>query len=244
MTATRQERSAASDTAAARKSSAEAAPSRSAARWSAGRAALLKQIAERGDIGALVLAAMNAVPRERFIPEPWRGSAYDDRALPIERDQTISQPYIVALMTQLAEPGPGKRILEVGTGSGYQTAVLAATGAEVYSVEIIESLAQEAAQLLAALGVRCHTRVGDGHQGWPEQAPFDAIVVTAAPLVVPRALIEQLSPGGRLVVPVGERDEQSLVRILRTSTGFETEVVTAVRFVPMTGGSGASFVPG
>jgi protein-L-isoaspartate(D-aspartate) O-methyltransferase len=188
-----------------------------------------------------VLAAVGKVPRERFIPEPWREYAYADRALPIEHDQTISQPYIVALMSQYASVGPGSRVLEVGTGCGYQAAVLAELGAEVFTIEIVEPLALAAARRLEALGYAVHTRVGDGNQGWPEAAPFDAIVVTAAPRAVPSALVEQLALGGRLVLPVGD-EEQDLLVITRTQEGVRTRHVAAVRFVPMTGQAGASFV--
>jgi protein-L-isoaspartate(D-aspartate) O-methyltransferase len=210
--------------------------------WRASRERLGRFLATRRDLtDTRVLAALRSIPRERFVPEPWTRYAYEDRALPIEHDQTISQPYIVALMTQLAEAGPGKKVLEIGTGCGYQTAVLAATGADVYSVEIIEPLAREAARRLADLGLSFHGRVGDGYAGWPEKAPFDAIIVTAAPLSVPETLVAQLALGGRLVVPVGELDQDLLV-VTRQVGGTATEHVAAVRFVPMTGDPGASFV--
>jgi protein-L-isoaspartate(D-aspartate) O-methyltransferase len=190
---------------------------------------------------ARVLGALGRVPRELFVPEPWRPYAYADRALPIEHDQTISQPYIVALMTQLAEVGPSSRVLEVGTGCGYQTAVLAALGAEVFTIEVIEPLAHGARERLTELGYTVQTRIGDGHRGFPEGAPFDAILVTAAPRGIPRELVEQLAPGGRLVVPVGG-EEQDLLVLRRDDGGVSTERVAAVRFVPMVGGESASFV--
>jgi protein-L-isoaspartate(D-aspartate) O-methyltransferase len=189
-----------------------------------------------------VLAAVGAVPRERFVPQPWTQYAYYDRALPIDYEQTISQPYIVALMTQLAGAGPGKKVLEIGTGCGYQAAVLAATGADVYTVEILEPLGREAAQRLREMGVRVHALIGDGNRGWPEFAPFDAILVTAAPKEIPQALLDQLAVDGRLVVPVGD-EEQWLLVVTRTPGGFVTERAAEVRFVPMTGTPGASFRP-
>jgi protein-L-isoaspartate(D-aspartate) O-methyltransferase len=183
-----------------------------------------------------VLEAMRKVPRHEFVPEWIRDRAYDDGALPIGLDQTISQPYIVALMSELAEVGPESRVLEVGTGSGYQAAVLAELAGQVYTIEIVPALAERAAHDLHALGYdRVHTRTGDGWAGWPEEAPFDAILVTAAPDHVPPRLIEQLAPGGRLVIPVG-RGVQSLEVHHRTETGIEVETVAPVLFVPMTGG--------
>ncbi len=211
------------------------------------RDALVTQLASRGDIrDPNVLAALAAVPREHFVSDPWAHAAYYDAALPIDCDQTISQPYIVALMSQLVRPGPGRRFLEVGTGSGYQAAVLAATGAEVFSVEILPELAHQAQARLSELGLRVHTRVGDGYEGWPEEAPFDGILVTAAPPEVPAGLVAQLAPGGVLVIPVGGPGEQELWRFTREGPGggVRGERVAAVRFVPMTGKPGASFVVG
>jgi len=195
-----------------------------------------EQIAARGVRDPRVLAAMRRVPRHAFVPERWRGDAYADHPLPIGEAQTISQPYIVALMTELAAVAPGARVLEVGTGSGYQAAVLAELGADVYSVEIVEPLARQARARLDRLGYgRVHTRHGDGYQGWLEAAPFAAIVVTAAPPAVPPALLAQLAPGGRLVIPVGS-GEQELQVHERTADGIRIRRVTPVRFVPMTGG--------
>lgn len=183
-----------------------------------------------------VLDAIRVVPRHEFVPDALRALAYADQPLPIGREQTISQPYVVALMSELAEVERGDKVLEVGTGSGYQAAVLAEMGAEVCSIEIVEPLAREAAADLARLGYEVRTRIGDGYRGWPEEAPFDAIVITAAPPEIPEPLLEQLAIGGRLVVPVGEAmGDQELVVITRTSEGFERERSIPVRFVPMTG---------
>ena len=194
-----------------------------------------QQIEARGIRNPGVLRAMRAVPRHRFVPERMQTLAYDDRPLPIGHDQTISQPYIVALMSELAEVQPGARVLEVGTGSGYQAAVLAEMGARVYSVEIVEPLAQQARVTLAALGYGgIALRTGDGYRGWPEEAPFDAIVVTAAPTQVPAPLKEQLKVGGVIVIPVGDQ-RQTLLQIRRTKSGFDERRVIPVRFVPMTG---------
>ena len=195
-----------------------------------------KQIEARGVKDARVLGAMRKVPRHRFIPESQAGYAYDDRPLPIGLQQTISQPYIVALMSELASVKPGDTVLEVGTGSGYQAAVLAEMGVKVFSIEIVEPLAKRAKATLDELGygTRVTVRHGDGYAGWPEHAPFDAIVVTAAPPKIPKPLKEQLKVGGRLVIPVGKH-YQSLLRVTRTKEGFREEPVIPVRFVPMTG---------
>jgi protein-L-isoaspartate(D-aspartate) O-methyltransferase len=194
-----------------------------------------EQIEARGVNDPAVLAAMRRVPRERFVPEPMRAMAYEDRPLPVGEGQTISQPYIVGLMTELAAVRPGARVLEVGTGSGYQAAVLAELGAEVYTIEIVDPLARTAARTLAAQGYTAvHVRTGDGYEGWPEAAPFDAVIVTAAPPQVPEPLRQQLKEGGRLVVPVGE-GAQELKVITRTDTGFSDRTILPVRFVPMTG---------
>jgi protein-L-isoaspartate(D-aspartate) O-methyltransferase len=194
------------------------------------------QIAGRGITDAGVLKAMRSVPRHEFVPRAQRAEAYEDWPLPIGHGQTISQPYIVALMTELAAVKPGDRVLEVGTGSGYQAAVLAEMGAEVYGIEIVEPLATRARDTLRRLGYdRVQVRHGDGYRGWPEAAPFAAIVVTAAPPEVPHALVEQLAPGGRLVIPVGRAD-QELKLMVKTPSGLETRSVVPVRFVPMVGG--------
>lgn len=194
------------------------------------------QIMSRGVKDARVLEALERVPRHDFVPPSLRQQAYTDRPLPIGLDQTISQPYIVALMSELAGVKPGSRVLEIGTGSGYQAAVLAEMGAEVYSVEILEPLARQAAGILERLGYRnVHVRHGDGYLGWPEAAPFDAVLITAAPPRVPEPLKEQLKTGGKLIAPVGV-GEQELIVITRTGEKtFDTRPVIPVRFVPMTG---------
>lgn len=188
-----------------------------------------------------VLEAMRAVPRHRFVPSTLRESAYEDRPLPIGHGQTISQPWIVARMTELARPEPGDTVLEVGTGSGYQAAVLAEVVDHVFTIEIIGELARSARRRLGALGYGNVTvRHGDGYRGWPERAPFDAIVVTAAPEQIPEPLVEQLARGGRMVVPVGPQGRgQALTVVHRRSDGtVERRVVSAVRFVPMTRDTG------
>jgi protein-L-isoaspartate(D-aspartate) O-methyltransferase len=195
-----------------------------------------RQIEARGVRDARVLEAMLKVPRHRFMPESQRAHAYDDRPLPIAQGQTISQPYIVALMSELADVKPGDTVLEVGTGSGYQAAVLAEMGVKVFSIEIIEPLAKQATATLSELGYgnKVEVRHGDGYVGWPERAPFDAVIVTAAPPKIPKPLKQQLKVGGRLVIPVGKH-YQSLIRVTRTKDGFREESVIPVRFVPMTG---------
>ena len=193
------------------------------------------QIAARGVSDACVLKAMREVPRERFVPGPLENDAYRDGPLSIGRGQTISQPYIVALMTALTEPTPDMRVLEIGTGSGYQAAVLAECVGAVYTIEIIPELGRQAAERLAELGYEnIHPRVGDGYDGWPEEQPFDAIVVTAAPPEIPQPLLDQLAIGGRMVIPVG-RGSQDLVVVTRTEDGYVDRFETPVRFVPMTG---------
>jgi protein-L-isoaspartate(D-aspartate) O-methyltransferase len=195
-----------------------------------------EQLAARGLRHKAVLEAMRKVPRHRFVPAIWEGRAYADSPLPIGAGQTISQPYIVALMTELIEPNKKMRVLEIGTGSGYQAAVLAECTGEVDSIEVVPALGKRARTILGELGYRnVQVRIGDGYEGWPERAPYDAILLTAAPPEqIPRPLLDQLKPGGRLVAPVG-RDDQRLVRITRTPDGFKREVITDVRFVPMTG---------
>ena len=190
-----------------------------------------------GHIDAPVLEAMRAVPRHEFVPAEVSGQAYADRSLPIGLGQTVSQPYIVALMTHLLEVKPGDRVLEIGTGSGYQAAVLARLAGEVYSVEIVEELARRAAQTLERLGYTNITaRIGDGYQGWAEHAPYDGIVVTAAPDQVPPALVAQLKPGGRLVIPVGGLF-QDLMVIAKAADGTTTSTtIVPVRFVPLVRG--------
>jgi protein-L-isoaspartate(D-aspartate) O-methyltransferase len=192
----------------------------------------------RSRFGPRVEAALRAVPRHRFVPETQAGGAYDNRPLPIGHGQTISQPYIVALSTDLLDLEPHHRVLEIGTGSGYQAAVLAEIVDEVLTIEIVEALGREAASRLAQLGYRkVEVRIGDGYRGWPERAPFDRILVTAAAPAVPEPLVQQLAPGGRMVIPVGAGPfAQELLLIEKRADGSITRtVVLPVRFVPLTG---------
>ncbi len=194
------------------------------------------QIEARGVADARVLAALRAVPRHEFVPERFRDLAYEDHPLPIGLEQTISQPYIVALMTEAAKVGPESRVLEVGTGSGYQAAVLARICREVYSIEILPELADTARARLERLGfANVRVRAGDGYLGWPEAAPFDAVLVTAGAPDVPQPLVDQLRPGGRLVIPVGPADavQRLLVLAKRDDGGVERLDLGAVRFVPL-----------
>jgi len=206
------------------------------AEWERRRSVMVdEQIAARGVSDPGVLAAMRKVPRHEFVPEELRSAAYEDRPLPIGHDQTISQPYIVAIMTELATIRPGSNVLEVGAGSGYEAAGVHEIAGSVRSIEIVEPLAGEAAETLARLGyAKAEVRHGDGYRGWPEAAPFDAILVTAAPEHVPQPLLDQLAPGGRLVIPVGGFLQQLEVHT-RTPEGIRVERVLPVRFVPMTG---------
>jgi protein-L-isoaspartate(D-aspartate) O-methyltransferase len=199
------------------------------------RRMIVDQLEGRDVHDARVLAAMAAVPRHAFVPPELFPHAYDDMPLPIGRGQTISQPYVVAAMTQLAQLGPAARVLEIGTGCGYQTAVLAELAAEVYSIEIVPELAARAAAMLEQLGYgNVRLRQGDGYAGWPEAAPFDAILVTAAPPSIPPVLERQLAVGGRMVIPVGI-EYQELEVVVRTGDASWTErTIFPVRFVPMT----------
>jgi protein-L-isoaspartate(D-aspartate) O-methyltransferase len=186
-------------------------------------------------LDARVLEAVVRVPRHEFVPPALQDSAYANVALPIGHGQTISQPFIVALMTDLAAPGPDAAVLEVGTGCGYQTAVLAELARKVWSIELVAELAESAAARLERLGyANAVVRTGDGADGWPEHAPFDAILVTAAPDHVPPALVEQLAVGGCMVLPLGDWN-QDLVRLRKTEQGVERETLLPVRFVPMRG---------
>lgn len=198
-----------------------------------------RQIRARGIEDPAVLEAMREVPRHRFVPPPMARYAYGDQPLPIAADQTISQPYIVAYMTEAAEISPNEKVLEIGTGSGYQAAVLGEIAREVYTIEIIPELAEEARRTLTELGYdNVHTRTGNGYLGWPEHAPFDAIVVTAAPDAVPQALVDQLAVGGRMVIPVGTTFQEMTI-IERTPQGIVQQRTIPVRFVPMTGKPGS-----
>lgn len=194
-----------------------------------------EQIESRGVRDPRVLAALRKVERHRFVPEALHHLAYSDQPLPIGHGQTISQPYIVAYMTEVLELKPSDRVLEIGTGSGYQAAILAELVGEVYSIEIVEPLAKESAERLQRLSYKnLKLRTGNGYRGWPEAAPFDAIMVTAAPPRIPAALLDQLAQGGRLVVPVGTMF-QELIRVRRTPKGITQEELLPVRFVPMVG---------
>jgi protein-L-isoaspartate(D-aspartate) O-methyltransferase len=191
------------------------------------------QIAGRGVRDPRVLAALRKIPRQAFIPDHLKNVAYEDEPLPIGEGQTISQPYIVAFLTEALELQGGEHVLEIGTGSGYQTAVLAETAGEVFTVEIIESLSLRARGTLAALGyANVRFKTGDGAAGWAEFAPYDAIMVTAAPVSIPQALRDQLKVGGRMIVPVGG-DGQTLFLVRREEDGFKDMGLLAVRFVPL-----------
>ena len=193
------------------------------------------QIIGGGITDTRVIAAMRRVPRHEFMPSYEAEDAYGDFPLPIGHDQTISQPFIVAYMTEALKLSPGEKILEIGTGSGYQAAILAEIGAQVFSIEIVKPLAQYAKDNLSKLGYhQVNVRAGDGYEGWPEESPFDAIIITAAPDHVPAPLLDQLTMGGRLILPVGGYS-QNLVMIRRTKEGYQRTELLPVRFVPMTG---------
>ena len=195
-----------------------------------------QQIRQRGVTDARVLAAMRSVPRERFVPTELRAQAYEDGPLPIGSGQTISQPYIVAYMTEVLDVEPSHKVLEVGTGSGYQAAVLSELVREVYTIEIVPELARRAETVLRDLNrTNVHVRAGDGYSGWPDQAPFDRVIVTAAPEDLPRPLIDQLAAGGRLVVPVGSQGGPQWMTIVeKTSAGVTERRTIPVQFVPFT----------
>ncbi|MCP4899081.1 MAG: protein-L-isoaspartate(D-aspartate) O-methyltransferase [bacterium] len=204
--------------------------------WAEQRSRMVRtQIQARGIRSKLVLDALGSVPRHEFVPQSVRDSAYADSPLPIGEAQTISQPYIVALMSELLQVEPGGKVLEIGTGSGYQAAILAAMGVEVYSMEIVTGLCERAQETFDRLKIELiHVQCGDGYRGWPEEAPFDGVIVTAAPDKIPEPLLKQLAIGGRMVIPVGPFN-QDLKVITRTKDGFEEESIIPVRFVPMTG---------
>ena len=211
------------------------AEQRGARDWDAERRRMVDEQLRARDIRSpRVLDAMLTVPRHLFVPEPLRAEAYRDSPLPIGLDQTISQPYIVAFMTEALDVQPGHRVLEIGTGSGYQAAVLGLLAKDVYTIEILPPLAERARGTLSALGYRnIQVRTGNGYLGWPEHAPYDRIMVTAAPDEVPTALVDQLKIGGLMAIPVGTVTQE--LRILRrTATGMETLTTLPVRFVPMT----------
>jgi len=195
-----------------------------------------EQIEGRGIKDKCVLAAFRKVPRHLFVPESLRAMAYSDQPLPIGERQTISQPEIVAIMTEAVKPDKKMRVLEIGTGSGYQAAILAECVKHVDSIEVLPALGKKAAKILRERGYKnVEVRIGDGYEGWAERAPYDAIILTAAPPhEIPQPLLSQLKIGGTLVAPVG-RSEQELIQITRTATGYEHKVLASVRFVPMTG---------
>jgi protein-L-isoaspartate(D-aspartate) O-methyltransferase len=195
-----------------------------------------QQLMPRGINDGRVLAAMAKVQREQFIPPDSRAASYADGPLPIGYGQTISQPYIVAFMTEELRPKPSDRVLEIGTGSGYQAAILAELVKEVYTIEIVEPLAKNAEATLQRLGYKnVHVKVGDGYKGWPEYAPFDAITVTCAPDHVPQQLTDQLKDGGRMIIPVGGRFAQELYLLEKRNGQLKESAVLPVRFVPMVG---------
>jgi protein-L-isoaspartate(D-aspartate) O-methyltransferase len=204
---------------------------------------VVRQLRARGILDDRVLAAMAAVPREKFVAPGWEPDAYSDQPLPIGAGQTISQPYVVARMAELAEIETDDRVLDVGVGSGYQTAVLATLAGQVAGVEIRRELAAEAEKRLEALGLDVAIRIGDGGYGWPERAPFDAIVVAAAAVRVPAPLLAQLADGGRLVLPEGDSWKQELVRYRRRGDDFAREELGAVRFVAFMGDYGDRLAP-
>ena len=195
-----------------------------------------EQIVLRGVLSERVLSALRKVPREEFVPPEYQAESYTDKPLPIGYDQTISQPYIVAFMTEELHPQPTDRVLEIGTGSGYQAAILAELVAEVYSIEIIEPLAKKAEATLQRLGYKnVHVKTGDGYKGWPEHAPFDAVIVTCAPERVPAPLLDQLKENGRMIIPVGGKFAQQLYLFQKKNGRLEQSAVLPVRFVPMAG---------
>lgn len=194
-----------------------------------------EQIRARGITGSSVLRAMERVPRHKFVPEPMVKSAYADSPLPIGLDQTISQPFIVAYMTEAADINKNKKVLEIGTGSGYQAAILGEIAKEVHTIEIIPELAEQAKRVLDELGYKnIFVKTGNGYLGIPEQAPFDAIIVTAAPPEIPQALVDQLAVGGKMIIPVGDKNQEMVV-IRKTKKGVTERRTMQVRFVPMTG---------
>ena len=193
-----------------------------------------EQLKARGISDERVLNAMNKVPREEFVPPDSRAGSYEDGPLPIGYGQTISQPYIVAFMTEQLRLKPSDRVLEIGTGSGYQAAILAELVSEVYSIEIVEPLAKNAKATLQRLGYEnVHVKIGDGYKGWPEHAPFDAIIVTCAPDKVPQPLVDQLKDDGRMVIPVGDRFAQELYLLEKKNGQLKQSTTLPVRFVPM-----------
>ena len=199
---------------------------------------MIKRLRESGITNELVLEAMAKIPREKFVPQGMEHQAYDEKALPIGFGQTISHPYTVAFMTQTLQIKPGDRVLEIGTGSGYQCAVLCALGCHLFSVEIVHTLADRARKMMKYLNYICAIKSGDGSIGWPQYAPYDKIIVTAGAPVPPARLLEQLNPGGRMIIPVGTFEEQDLYLYIRTEKGIQEFVLEKFKFVPMRGKEG------
>lgn len=212
-------------------------------RWESQRKKMVaRQIRDRGIRHPDILRAMTTVPRHRFVPYRVRQDAYKDYPLPIGKGQTISQPYIVALMSAVLELDRDKKVLEIGTGSGYQAAVLAELAGQVYTIEIVASLGETAKSVLQQLGyTNVHVKIGDGYQGWPEQAPFDAIIVTCAPTHIPGPLKSQLAEGGKLVIPVGGSGHQELVLLKKEKGKILRHKIIPVRFVPMVDEKGKTY---
>jgi protein-L-isoaspartate(D-aspartate) O-methyltransferase len=200
-----------------------------------------EQIEARGIRDERVLRSMRKVQRHLFVPQKLRDLAYEDHPLPIGEGQTISQPYIVALMTEAVRPNPGMKVLEIGTGSGYQAAVLAELCRSVFTIEIVEKLGRRAEQILSQQYRNVHVRIGDGYKGWSEEAPFDAIIVTCSPTRVPRPLVDQLATGGKMVIPVGETHAQELVLLTKTDGQLKQQAIIPVRFVPMVDPRGKTY---
>jgi protein-L-isoaspartate(D-aspartate) O-methyltransferase len=202
---------------------------------------VVEQLQSRGLSNKDVLRVMKKVHRHKFVPQHLRHLAYGDHALPIGEGQTISQPYIVALMTEVINPDKNMKVLEIGTGSGYQAAVLAELCGSVYTIEIVEKLGLRAQKILSELYQNVHVKIGDGYQGWPEAAPFDAIIVTCAPTKVPQPLADQLKEGGKMVIPVGKADAQELVVLTKQSGKLSQQAIIPVRFVPMVDERGKTY---
>jgi protein-L-isoaspartate(D-aspartate) O-methyltransferase len=201
-----------------------------------------RQLRARDITDARVLSAMHTVPRHRFVPKALQLLAYRDTPLPIGHGQTISQPYMVALMSQVLSVRPGQRILEIGTGSGYQAAVLAEMDVQVFSIEIVPELGRQALRTLHSLGYEnIRVKIGDGYQGWPDHSPFDAIIVTCAPTRIPEPLKAQLAEGGRMVIPTGEEGEQQLLLLVKQNDEIKQEKIVDVRFVPMVNRQGKRY---
>jgi protein-L-isoaspartate(D-aspartate) O-methyltransferase len=202
------------------------------------RKELVEQLRKRGIVGEAILLAIGRVERHRFVLPALQHRAYEDSALPISAGQTISQPYTVAFMTQAIQCGKEAKVLEIGTGSGYQAAILAELGCRVFTVERHMDLHLQARKILETLGYHIASRCGDGTIGWSEYAPYDAVIVTAAAPDIPRALLDQLAPGGRLVIPVGDQKTQRIRIMVRTESGFDSQEVPGFKFVPLIGKNG------